>query len=111
MAHITGGGFTENLPRMFGDHLGAEIDLDSWQRPNVFAWLQQAGNIDEAEMLRTFNCGIGFVLCVDADVRDGALEVLREAGENPVDIGSIVDADAKPGPGHIVITAKGHRFG
>ncbi|MCZ6888633.1 MAG: phosphoribosylformylglycinamidine cyclo-ligase [Gammaproteobacteria bacterium] len=111
MAHITGGGFTENLPRMFGDHLGAEVDLDSWQRPSVFAWLQQAGNIDEAEMLRTFNCGIGFVLCVDADVRDDALEVLRTAGEDPVDIGSIVDADAEPGPGHIVITAKGHRFG
>ena len=80
MAHITGGGIIENLPRMFeGGPVAALIDLDSWQRPAVFGWLAQAGNVVETEMLRTFNCGIGFVLCVaprrrrrgDANARGG----------------------------------------
>ncbi len=93
MAHITGGGIIENLPRMFTDEsLAALLDLDSWQRPSVFGWLAQAGNVAETEMLRTFNCGIGFVLCVAPDEVPAATAVLTQAGETPVVIGQIVAA-------------------
>ena len=82
MAHITGGGIIENLPRMFADEsLAALIDLDSWQRPAVFGWLAQAGNVAETEMLRTFNCGVGFVLCVAAADVPAALTALEQSGE------------------------------
>jgi phosphoribosylformylglycinamidine cyclo-ligase len=91
MVHITGGGFQENLPRMLpGETLAAAIDRDSWQWPEVFAWLQQAGNVAEEEMLRTFNCGIGFVLCVPADQADSAMAILREQGETPLRIGEVI---------------------
>jgi phosphoribosylformylglycinamidine cyclo-ligase len=104
MAHITGGGLLENLPRMFpGDGLAALVDLDSWQRPALFSWMQQAGNIAEDEMLRTFNCGIGFVVVVPADHADAALESLRGLGEAPVVIGRIVTADTQPGVGERLI--------
>ncbi|MEZ5557167.1 MAG: phosphoribosylformylglycinamidine cyclo-ligase [Pseudomonadales bacterium] len=104
MAHITGGGILENLPRMFrDDRLAALVDLDAWQRPTLFAWLQQAGNIEEAEMLRTFNCGIGFVLAIAADDCQQALEILREAGEQPTVIGRVVAAGTAPGPGQVLI--------
>ena len=93
MAHITGGGIIENLPRMFADEsLAALIDLDSWQRPAVFGWLAQAGNVAETEMLRTFNCGVGFVLCVAAADVPAALTALEQSGEAPVVIGEIVAA-------------------
>ena len=65
IAHITGGGITENLPRCLPDKLDAYIKLSSWQTPAVFQWLQQLGKIDETEMLRTFNCGVGMILVVD----------------------------------------------
>jgi phosphoribosylformylglycinamidine cyclo-ligase len=91
MAHITGGGIIENLPRMFEDRdVAALIELDSWQRPAVFGWLAQAGNVAESEMLRTFNCGIGFVLCVAADDVAEAMRALEAAGESPTLIGEIV---------------------
>jgi phosphoribosylformylglycinamidine cyclo-ligase len=81
LAHITGGGLTENLPRVLPEGLGAEIDLGAWELPGVFRWLRAEGGIAEAEMLKTFNCGIGMVAVVAAD-RAGALAVqLREAGE------------------------------
>lgn len=93
MAHITGGGLIENLPRMFEDRdVAAVIELDSWQRPAVFGWLAQAGNVAETEMLRTFNCGIGFVLCVAPDDVAEAMGVLEGAGESPTLIGEIVPA-------------------
>ena len=96
MAHITGGGIIENLPRMFvDDSLAALIDLDSWQRQSVFGWLAQAGNVAEAEMLRTFNCGIGFVMCVAPDDVPAALTTLEQAGESPRVIGEIVAAGAR----------------
>lgn len=99
MAHITGGGLLENLPRMLRDHtLAALIDLDAWQRPALFDWLQQAGNIGDDEMLRTFNCGIGFVLAVPRDAAQAVAAALRAAGEEPVVIGSIVDAQTAPAP-------------
>jgi phosphoribosylformylglycinamidine cyclo-ligase len=104
MAHITGGGLLENLPRIFRDDgLAALVDLDSWQRPALFSWMQQAGNIAEDEMLRTFNCGIGFVVVVPADHAEGALEALRELGEAPVVIGRIVAADTRAGAGERLI--------
>lgn len=104
MSHITGGGITENLPRMFeGRDLAALIDLDSWQRPDVFNWLQQAGNVAEAEMLRTFNLGIGFVVAVaDADA-EAALALLADAGESPVIIGRMVAADTEVGEGQLLV--------
>ena len=93
MAHITGGGIIENLPRMFeGGSVAALIELDSWQRPAVFGWLAQAGNIAETEMLRTFNCGIGFVLCVAPDDVAEAMQTLETGGEAPTLIGEIVPA-------------------
>lgn len=89
MAHITGGGLTENTHRMFPDGLTAEIRAGSWQRPAVFDWLQQAGQLPDAEMHRTFNCGIGFVLVLaPADV-EAALKFLAEAGETATVIGKV----------------------
>jgi len=70
LAHITGGGLTENLPRVLPDHCKAEIDLSSWQRPEIFNWLQREGNIEDGEMLKTFNCGIGMVMVVSEEQVD-----------------------------------------
>jgi phosphoribosylformylglycinamidine cyclo-ligase len=99
MAHITGGGLLENLPRIFtSDALAALVDIQSWARPDLFSWLQQAGNIDETEMLRTFNCGIGFIVVVPADIADAALRTLEDLGESPAIIGRIVPAGTTPGP-------------
>ncbi len=104
MVHITGGGFYENIPRIFRhDQVAALIDLDSWQRPSVFSWLQQAGNISDQEMLTTFNCGIGLLLILRQEDTATALEVLRDQGEAPVVIGSIVEPNHQPEPGQIVI--------
>jgi phosphoribosylformylglycinamidine cyclo-ligase len=104
MVHITGGGFLENVPRMFSDTtLAALIDLDSWKRPDVFGWLQQAGNIEETEMLRTFNCGVGYIICVPAADLATAMSVLRDEGEEPVHIGQMVAADHVADSGQIVI--------
>ncbi|MCR9151602.1 MAG: phosphoribosylformylglycinamidine cyclo-ligase [Rhodobacteraceae bacterium] len=90
LAHVTGGGLTENLPRVLPDGLGAEIDLGAWRLPPVFAWLAETGGIAEAEMLKTFNCGIGLVVVVAAD-RAGALaSLLAEAGETVVPLGRVV---------------------
>ncbi|MFV2089144.1 MAG: phosphoribosylformylglycinamidine cyclo-ligase [Pseudomonadales bacterium] len=105
MCHITGGGLLENLPRMYADSgLGALIDLDSWQRPDIFSWLQQAGNVDEREMQRTFNLGLGFVVAVAAADAANALEVLGGNGESASVIGTMVSADAPAGPAQILIS-------
>ena len=104
MVHITGGGFYENIPRIFSnDGIAALINVDSWQRPSVFSWLQQAGNISEQEMLTTFNCGIGLLLILPNDDTERALEVLRDQGEAPVVIGSIVNAGHQPRLDEIVV--------
>ncbi len=70
LAHITGGGLTENIPRVLQEDLGVEIDASSWQVPEIFSWLQSQGNIEPREMLRTFNCGIGMVVIADASLAD-----------------------------------------
>ncbi|SDT08072.1 phosphoribosylformylglycinamidine cyclo-ligase [Halopseudomonas sabulinigri] len=89
MAHITGGGLLENIPRVLPADSRACIDLDSWQRPAVFNWLQEQGNVDETEMHRVLNCGVGMVICVAAEAAEEALKVLRDAGEQPWIIGRI----------------------
>ncbi|ABL71992.1 phosphoribosylformylglycinamidine cyclo-ligase [Paracoccus denitrificans] len=88
-AHITGGGITENLPRVLPEGLGAQVDLDSFSLPPVFDWLAEAGGIAEAEMLKTFNCGIGMILAVAAD-RAAAIEALLKAeGETVFRLGQV----------------------
>lgn len=89
MAHITGGGLTENIPRVLPDDCKAVIDTKSWAFPPVFQWLQRGGNVDIREMYRTFNCGVGMVIAVPASEKDNALSILRAAGENAFVIGSI----------------------
>jgi len=89
IAHITGGGITENITRVLTDDCGIEVDLDSWQQPAVFNWLQQQGNISREEMLRTFNCGIGMVLLVAADDADSICAAAQELGEDAVIIGTV----------------------
>ena len=91
MAHITGGGILENLPRVLPTNLGAEIERDSWQLPPVFRWLQAGGNIEESEMLRTFNCGIGMILVVDQAAASSTLEALAARGVTGWELGRICD--------------------
>ncbi len=89
LAHITGGGLTENLPRVLPKGLGAQVDLNAWDLPPVFRWLAEVGGMGDAEMLKTFNAGIGMVLVV-APERAGALaEILRAAGERVQEIGRV----------------------
>jgi phosphoribosylformylglycinamidine cyclo-ligase len=89
LAHITGGGLSENLPRVLPQNCNAAIDLNSWPLPPVFAWLQQAGNIEQSEMLRTFNCGIGMVACVPKTYADQATALLQAQGETVYRLGQI----------------------
>ncbi len=88
LAHITGGGITENIPRVLPEDLGVEINLESWTLPPVFAWLAQTGNLEREELLRTFNCGVGMVIVVDA--QDAVCEALTAAGEEPFVLGRVM---------------------
>ncbi len=91
LAHITGGGLTENLPRVLPEGLGAEIDLTAWRLPPVFAWLNQVAGMEQAELLKTFNCGIGLILVVEAG-REAALSaLLAEAGETVIPLGAVTE--------------------
>jgi len=89
LAHITGGGLTENIPRSLPDNSMAAIDKNSWQQPEIFNWLQANGNIAEDEMLRTFNCGIGMAVIVPAAEQQAALDSLTASGEQPIVIGEV----------------------
>ena len=89
MAHITGGGITENLPRVLPENCVAQINASAWQMPKLFQWLQQAGNVDTQEMYRTFNCGIGMTLVVSAEVADAVAALLSELGETVYRLGEI----------------------
>lgn len=89
MAHITGGGLLENIPRVLSDHLAVRIEAASWQAPPVFAWLARVGNIDAHEMARTFNCGIGMAVIVGADQVENAIRILIEGGETVFRIGAV----------------------
>ena len=90
ICHITGGGITENLPRVLPDDLAAEIDMAAFERPAVFRWLQEAGRIEEAEMRRTFNCGVGLVLVLPAEERERITNALRAAGETVLELGRMI---------------------
>ena len=89
MAHITGGGLTENVPRVLPEGLQAVIHSNSWTRSPLFQWLQQAGNISDDEMHRVFNCGIGMVVIVSANDADKAREILSAQGETVFTLGEI----------------------
>ncbi len=89
LAHITGGGMTENTPRMLPKALTFAVDYDAFERPDVFTWLQQAGQIAEAEMRRTFNCGIGMIAAVSPHDADSVVEALNAAGETASVIGAL----------------------
>jgi phosphoribosylformylglycinamidine cyclo-ligase len=91
LAHITGGGLVENLPRVLPPALHADIDLDAWPLPPVFSWLMEAGPIDAREMLRTFNCGVGMALVPPAAEVGGVTSTLEAAGERVFEIGRIGD--------------------
>lgn len=93
LSHITGGGLVENIPRVLPEKTCAKIRTQSWQRPAVFDWLQEAGNVEYVEMHRTFNCGIGMVIIVDANDQDKTLELLAQLGETASVIGEIVSSD------------------
>ena len=95
LAHITGGGLTENLPRALPDGLNGNIDLGSWSLPPVFRWLQKAAGLDQAELLRTFNCGIGMIVIASADQQDDVIASLKDQGEEPILIGNLVDGNGE----------------
>ena len=95
LAHITGGGISENLPRVLPVGLAARIDTASWRRPAVFDWFEAAGNVSAEEMFRTFNCGLGMIVCVAAEELEPALALLREAGEDAWPVGEVVAGDGE----------------
>lgn len=90
LAHITGGGLSENVPRMLPKELAAEIDITSWPLPPVFKWLKQAGNVASSEMARTFNTGLGMVAVVSPDVASDVTKLLQSEGETVYTIGKLV---------------------
>jgi phosphoribosylformylglycinamidine cyclo-ligase len=102
LAHITGGGIVDNVPRVLTEALTAHIDGKSWPRPPLFTWLQEQGNVAEAEMLRVFNCGIGMVIIVAAADAESAAAKLHAAGETVWPIGRI--AARAPGEAQTVVT-------
>jgi phosphoribosylformylglycinamidine cyclo-ligase len=91
LAHITGGGFPDNIPRVLPATLGVHLDLGAIPVPPVFGWLARSGNVAESEMLRTFNCGIGMIVIVGATEKKEAEAALRAAGETPVEMGRVVE--------------------
>lgn len=95
MAHITGGGITENLPRILPKGMGAVVDLASWQVPPLFEHLQALGNVDQDEMLRTFNMGIGLIAAIPAEKIKKAKAILNRANERHVIIGRVVRGERK----------------
>jgi homoserine kinase len=90
MAHITGGGLLENIPRMLPNHLAAELDAKTWPVPDVFKWLKSAGNIDDVEFSRAWNTGLGMVLVVDPSKASEAVSVLKAGGETVYEVGRLI---------------------
>ena len=91
IAHITGGGLSENIPRVVPEGLGVSIDLSSWELPALFKWLGKTGGMESAEMLKTFNCGIGMAIVVDAQSADDQIALLRAEGEQVTRIGTVTN--------------------
>lgn len=102
-AHITGGGLTENIPRVLPEGLGVHLDAGRWSLPPVFRWLRSAGSLSDAEMSRTFNCGIGMIAIVPRDRVEDALGILAERGESATAIGEVVPAS---GPERVLIDGR-----
>ena len=98
IAHITGGGLLDNIPRVIPDGLEVSLDRSAWQRPAVFDWLKEAGNLNETDMHRTFNCGIGMTLTVPASHATAVVERLRQLGETAMQIGIV-----RPGNAGVVL--------
>jgi phosphoribosylformylglycinamidine cyclo-ligase len=96
LAHITGGGITENLPRALPDDLDAEIDLDCWTPQPVFGWLAAGGGIVEAEMLRTFNCGIGLIAVVKENAAGHVIDAFQTHGDKAVRLGKLIPGAGLP---------------
>jgi phosphoribosylformylglycinamidine cyclo-ligase len=96
LAHITGGGFPENIPRVLSEGLGAHLDLSTIAVPPVFGWLASAGGVVQSEMLRTFNCGVGMIVVVSAEARERVMQALTEAGEKPFRLGEVVARSEGP---------------
>ena len=92
VAHITGGGLTENIPRILDGNMGIFIDTSTWEFPSEFKWLKSAGNIEQAEMLKTFNCGIGMVLVINSRVIDNVLSLLKNEDIDAFQIGEITNS-------------------
>ena len=101
IAHITGGGLTDNLPRVLPVNTKAVIDSHSWQWPSIFQWLQDQGNIDRAEMYRTFNNGVGLVICLNKKDAEHALDILKATGESAWVLGQIEASDQHEPSVHI----------
>jgi phosphoribosylformylglycinamidine cyclo-ligase len=95
IAHITGGGIPENLVRVLNPAVDARVNLNAWERPAIFRWLQEQGNVTEPEMLRTFNCGIGMMIIVPAAAADAAIASLSASGETAVLLGEIISGSGK----------------
>ena len=93
ISHITGGGFIENLPRVLPDQLNAVISKSAWQMPAIFSWLQEKGNIEESEMPRIFNCGVGMIICVNVDDAQSAMDCLHNQGEEVFVLGEITTSE------------------
>ncbi|KCV81805.1 phosphoribosylaminoimidazole synthetase [Actibacterium atlanticum] len=93
LAHITGGGLTENLPRVLPEGLGAKVDLTAWELPAIFRWLAENAGMEEAELLKTFNSGIGMIAVVAADRADAIEELLKAEGETVYRIGSVIEGE------------------
>lgn len=93
LAHITGGGFPENIPRVLPDDLAAHLDLGAVKPPAIFGWLQSISGVETKEMLRTFNCGIGMIVVVDADKADEAMKAFETEGEKAVRLGTLKARD------------------
>ncbi|MFL2526826.1 MAG: phosphoribosylformylglycinamidine cyclo-ligase [Candidatus Azotimanducaceae bacterium] len=104
MVHITGGGFYENIRRIIpNQQLSANIDLSAWERPHIFNWLQDAGRVNDREMLTTFNCGIGYLIIVSSEDIEETTKILTLEQEEPLLIGEIVSSDSSTNSDQILI--------
>jgi phosphoribosylformylglycinamidine cyclo-ligase len=95
LAHITGGGITENLPRVLPAGTDAQIQLSGWEFPAIFQWLQNQGNVSLANMLTTFNCGIGMIACIAPEDEEATIAILSEQGETVFKIGEVIASAGK----------------
>ena len=96
LAHITGGGITENMPRGLPDGVDAYINLNAWEMPETFKWLQNQGNVTLPDMLTTFNCGIGMIVCVAPEDEALTLDTLAQQGETAYTLGEVVESEGNP---------------